>query len=155
MVALRKQVGALKGIGDSERFTMSHESRSRGYERGPGPSGLVVGTAGGPQFVVRDWVLYPASLADIEPLWGEYDYLYFSGRDAWFYQATRQDLRRAGLTPRGLLDPVHAKLSELPDFRWLVQNRPRLVAQAAVLREKIRGRIDSPKRLSDLVSFGY
>ena len=105
---------------------MRHAGRSRGFDvRKPGAP--EVSSAGGPAFVVTDWLSYPQSLKTIEELWTDVDYLYFNDRqDAWYYQITREDLARQKVTLRDFLAPVHQILSESPDFKLLLQARPAL-----------------------------
>jgi hypothetical protein len=141
-----------KGIADSTGFTFKHEGRSRGFDmRQPGAP--VVVSAGGPAFVVRDWVEYPTSLATIEELWSDVDYLYFNDvTDAWYYQLTREDLAGQQTSLADFLKPVHETLTKSEHFKTLVEARPKLKAEAASLTEAITDRVRDPKQLKDLFS---
>jgi hypothetical protein len=138
-----------KGIADSTSFMFRHEGRSRGYD----PKTLMVLSAGGPAFVVRDWVEYPGSVAPIEELWSDVDYLYFNDRtDAWYYQLTREDLARVHSSLAEFIKPVHETLLQNREFKAVIEARPRLRTEAISLREAVADRVRDPKQLKDLLT---
>ncbi len=150
---LRQMSQSGKGIGDSVSFEFKHEARSRGIDvREPGRP--IADLPGGPTFVLRDWLEYPGSLSVIEELWTDLDYLYFDERqDLWYYQLTREDLRRLNLTLAEFLKPMYQTLSQNPEFQSLLTYRPKLLRELSDIKMVLTDRIKDPKRLRDLIDF--
>jgi len=112
----------------------------------------VITGPGGPAFVVRDWLTYPASVSTIEELWTAVDYLYFNETvDAWYYQLTREDLKRLNMSLREFLKPVYEILRKKSEFRLLVEARPVLLSEIADVKMDMRDRVRDPKHLRDLL----
>jgi hypothetical protein len=159
---LQKTSNALRDMSKSEKgksdmFTLvegaTHESVSQGFDiRDPGNP--IASTPGGPIFVVRDWLEYPASIRTIEQLWKPNDYLYFnvSKSDSWEYRLTREDLNRNSTTLENFLNPVHESLKQNPSFQKLLTERQRLQSEISKLKEMVKDRIRAPKQLRDLLN---
>lgn len=108
---------------------------------------------GGPTFVVRDWLTYPESLRSIETLWSDLDYLYFNPRiDGWYWQLTREDLKRSAISLESILTPVHQVLSNTQEFKYLLGARQPLLADIAAMEATLAERIRDPKQMRDLFS---
>jgi hypothetical protein len=138
-----------KGISDSSTQTFRHEARGRAVDP-QNPSTIVA--VGGPAFVVRDWVTYPESLSLIEELWTDDDYLYFNDRlDGWYWQLTREDLRRVRRSLRDELDPIHQRLQTDANFMRLVNERPQLLKDITAMEDVLRERIRDPTLMRDLL----
>lgn len=159
---LQKTSNALRDMskskkGKSDLFTLvegaTHESVSQGFDiRDPGNP--ITSDPGGPIFVVRDWLEYPASIKTIEPLWKPNDYLYFNvlKSDSWEYRLTREDLSRNATTLENFLKPVHESLKQYPAFQKLLTERQRLQSGISKLKEMVKDRIRDPKQLRDLLN---
>jgi hypothetical protein len=148
---LREMSLAKSKKGISDLFTLAegvtHESVSpivdnRGVISGPG----------GPIFVIRDWLGYPESRKLIEDLWKKNDYLYFNVRhiESWYYRVTREDLERIDTTLEQFVKPVYDVLKENPNFKILLTDRPRLLAEIADMKFALTDRIRDPKQVRDL-----
>lgn len=148
---LRDMSSSKKGVADSVSFTMRHEGRSRAVDvRNPGRP--VITGPGGPAFVVRDWLTYPASVSTIEELWTDLDYLYFNERiDAWYYQLTREDLKRLNTSLTEFLKPVYQILRLNSEFTALITARPALLSEIADIKVVLTDRVRDPKQFRDLV----
>lgn len=141
-----------KGIGDSVTQSFTHEARSRTMDL-RNPQQPVLSGPGGPTFVVRDWLTYPESLRSIETLWSDLDYLYFNPRiDRWYWQLTREDLKRSAISLERILTPVHQVLSNTQEFKYLVGARQSLLADIAAMEATLTERIRDPKQIRDLFS---
>jgi len=148
---LRDMSTSKKGISDSVIFSLSHSGRSRSVDIRD-PARPVVTGPGGPSFVIGDWLTYPESIITIERLWTDVDYLYFNeARDAWYYQLTREDIRRANTTLTELLKPVYKALEQSQDFRFLLKDRPALLSEITDTKAMLVDRIREPKHLRDLI----
>lgn len=150
--SLREMSKSKKGIADSVSFTMRHEGRSRAVDVRD-PNRPVITGPGGPAFVVRDWLTYPTSVGTIEELWTDVDYLYFNESvDAWYYQLTREDLRRLNTSLTEFIRPVYQILRQNSEFQLLIEARPVLLSEVAAIKAALTDRVRDPKHLRDLVS---
>lgn len=129
---------------------MSHTGRSRSIDL-RNPNYPVVSGPGGPEFQINDWLNYPESLKTVAPLFGDDDYLYFDARDVWYYRITRSDLSKGGITLEHFLEPIHDVLTKDSHFQNLQSNEPGILRRVATLKERIAERMDSPKRIGDLL----
>lgn len=152
--ALREESRQKKGVPDTAHLTMTglldmtHEGRSRVIE----VKTMEVTGPGGPAFVIRDWLTYPESVAPIDGLWTDLDYLYFNDRvDAWFYQITREDLKRLNTSLPEFLRPVYQALTRDRDFQFLQKTRPSLFLEIADLKAIVLKRVDEPKQFRDIL----
>jgi hypothetical protein len=113
------------GISPMVTFSFNHAGRSRGVDIRD-PKNPKISSPGGPTWVINDWIKYPDSIAPMESLFRENDFLYLDeSRDEWYYRVTREDLHRQGLDLRRFLETFHATLIENPQFQDLVKNEPR------------------------------
>ena len=141
-----------KGVGESVTQTFTHEARSRAMDV-RNPKQPIVSAPGGPTFVVRDWLTYPGSLKVIDGLWSDLDYLYFNPRiDGWYWQLTREDLKRTGANLEAILTPVHQVLGATPKFTYLRSAREPLLVGIQSLEATLTDRILDPKQIEDLFS---
>jgi len=149
---LRQRARSQKGFSDSVSLgSFRHEGRSRGiYLRDP--RGPMIDTPGGPTFVVRDWVEYPASIRLIEELWTDEDYLYFNENvDGWYYQLTREDLQRLHTSLTEFLRPVYEILKQNDQFNLLINVRSALLLETRDIQAVLTDRVRDPKPLGDWV----
>jgi hypothetical protein len=138
-----------KGMPDSiiALPAVNHEYRGRTFD-----SHLQLAGPGGPVFVVRDWLEFPRSIEVVEGLWTELDLLYFNDRlESWFYEITREDLRKRGFSLVQFLAPIHEELRTSRPFEHLVRERPVLLSEIHALRELALDRARNPRRPSDLL----
>jgi hypothetical protein len=148
---LEEEQASRQGISPMVTFTFSHSGRSRGIEIRD-PKNPKVSSPGGPTWVINDWIGYPSSVAAIESLFKENDFLYFDEvRDEWYYRLTREDLRRHGLDLRQFLKPLHAALLENPHFQNLLKNEPQTLTLIKAAKEELADRVGTPKRIRDLI----
>lgn len=146
---LREASRPKKGVPDTVTMLaeISHEYIGRGRD-----SQMLVVSPGGPVFVLRDWLTYPASLTEIEGLWTDLDYLYFNGPfERWYYQFTRADLANLRVSLVQFLGPVHEALREHRAFRTLRDQRTGLLAEIADTEALLTERIRDPKHIRDLI----
>lgn len=106
---------------------------------------------GGPNWEINDWLVYPDSADNVEPIWTTNEFLYFDeSSDAWFFRITRDDLKRHSATLKQFLDPLYKSLSQDSHFRDLSQNQPRVASEIAHAKATLLDRIRDPKQISDL-----
>ena len=148
--ALREMTMSKKGI--SDRVTLiegaTHDYISKTWDlRDPTRT-----EPGGPVFVVRDWLEYPASIKTLEPIWKTDEYLHFhlSKSESWYYRVTREDLNRNNTTLEEFLKPVHETLKQNSNFQKLLTERQSLLAEIADLKNSLRDRVRDPKQMRDL-----
>ena len=116
-------------------------------------SGPVISDPGGPTFAIPDWLSYPASISTIQQLWTDFDYLYFNETtDSWYYQLTREDLKRTNTTLAEFLNPVYETLRQNADFQLLLSARPALLSEISDIKVVLAERIRDPKHLTDILS---
>jgi hypothetical protein len=143
--------------GKSDQFTLvegaTHEYVSQGFDIRD-PSNPIASDPGGPVFVMRDWLEYPASIKTIEQLWKTNDYLYFNltKSDSWEYRLTREDLNRNDTTLEKFLKPVHETLKQNLSFQKLLTERQSLLSEISKLKEMLTDRVRDPKQLRDLLN---
>jgi len=100
----------------------------------------------------QDWVDYPASVKNIEQLWGDQQFLIFDEtRENWYFRITREDLRRNHLSLLEFITPIHDALSKVSDVRSVKARRDSVASEFDNLRNEIAERVDDPKRLSDFL----
>ena len=150
--ALRKMTMSKKGI--SDRVTLvegaTHEYISKAWDlQDPTRS-----EAGGPVFVIRDWLEYPESIKTIESMWKSDEYLYFHSTrsESWYYRITREDLNRNHTTLEKFLTPVHEALKNNPSFQKLLTERKSLLSEISKLKEMLTDRVRDPKQLRDILN---
>ena len=73
---LEEEQASRPGISPMVTFSFNHTARSRGIDVRD-PKNPKVSSPGGPTWVINDWIRYPESIATIEPLFTENDFLYF------------------------------------------------------------------------------
>ena len=147
---LRAESTAVPGISSITQSQFTHDARSRGIDVRD-PQHPIVSAPGGPTWTFADWAGYPGSVAEIEKMWTDKDYLYFDAAlDAWYYRITRSDLTKAGVSLTEFLRPVHDALVANPDFQHLPTSRSKVKAEARAVTEQLAQRLRQPKELWDI-----
>jgi hypothetical protein len=146
---IRAQEQVKSGISTLSSFTATHSGRSRAVDVRD-PNHPVVSGPGGPELDINDWLTYPDSLAQVDSLFGNDDYLYFDARDMWYYRITRADLSRKGMTLKDFLEPIHETLMNNNHFKNSQSNEPEIMRRLTALKREIAERMNTPKRLGDL-----
>ncbi len=148
---LEQEQASGPGISPMVTFSFNHAGRSRGFDIRD-PNHPKISSPGGPAWVINDWIRYPNSVAPIESLFKENDFLYLDeSRDEWYYRVTREDLRRNGLDLHQFLDTIHAALLKDPHFQNLMKNEPETLKLIQAGKDELADRIRAPKRIRDLI----
>jgi len=148
---LQEEQALRPGISPMLMFTFNHAGRSPGFDV-RNPKNPRISSPGGPTWVINDWIGYPSSVAAIESLFKQNDFLYFDEvRDEWYYRLTREDLRRHGLDLRQFLQPLQLALLENAHFQNLLNNGPQTLRLVKNVKEELADRVRTPRKLRDLV----
>ena len=148
---LEQEQAAAPGMSALAIFTFRHAGRGPGLDVRD-PRNPKISSPGGPTWVINDWIGYPASVATVESLWKDNDYLYFDEvGDEWYYRLTREDLHRQGIDLRTFLDPLHRELLAEDHFRHLMKNEPHTLALLGSVKKELADRVRVPKRVADLI----
>ena len=94
----------------------------------------------------------PKSVSDIEKVWKQDSYLEFHPKlERWFYRITGEDLARNHLSLKEFLQPLYVKLSDDSDFQQLASHEKEALELTKDLKQKLAERVDTPKKLRDLI----
>ena len=72
---------------------------------------------------LNDWANIPVSVAEMERMWTDKDFLYLDPvRDVWYYRISRSDLRSQGLDLKHFLEPIQVALLATLAFRHFIRS---------------------------------